>query len=214
MLCYEVVAAWLNPFLQRLTHIMIRWLIATNYPNKNNYAARLLFKMWAWKEIAKSYRTDVSKNLRNPAVFSLFFLTSPRRLPHFFICQAAQLLALSPPAQDPLDFFPAKELCTVPKPRLLTSARPFPFLSLQLAPVPPTPALPSNLHISVHSASSINPFRAVVDSSASFGLQFIYQSSLFVKGKIILKYNNISVSVCHLHFCFSAQADWQLLHYC
>lgn len=43
------------------------------------------------------------------------------------ICQAAQFLALSPPAQDPLDFSPAKELCTVPQPRLLTSARLFPF---------------------------------------------------------------------------------------
>lgn len=180
MLCYEVVAAWLNPFLQRLTHIMIRWLIATNYPNKNNYAARLLFKTWARKEMAKSYRTDVCVGLLPFPSFSSPHLAA---FLIFFICQAAQLLALSPPAQDPLDFFPAKELCTVPKPRLLTSARPFPFLSLQLAPFPPTPALSSNLHISAHSASSINPLRAVVDSSASFGAP-VYLSIKFICQKV------------------------------
>lgn len=51
--------------------------------------------------------------MSSPAVSSLFLLASPRCLPHFLpvICQAAQLLALSPAAQDPLDFSsPAKEL--------------------------------------------------------------------------------------------------------
>lgn len=53
----------------------------------------------------------------------VFSLSSPHCLPHFSVIrQAAQLLALSPPAQDPLDFSPAKELYTVPQPRLLTCA--------------------------------------------------------------------------------------------
>lgn len=82
-----------------------------------------------------------SKTLNKPASASAYFwiyriggaAPSPylASFPYSFslsvICQAAQFLALSPPAQDPLDFSPAKELCTVPQ---LSSASLFPFLSL------------------------------------------------------------------------------------
>lgn len=111
-----------------------------------------------------------SKNLKKPCcLFSLSpHLTSP---PSSFslsvICQAAQLLALSPPAQDPLDFFPTKELCTVPKPRLLKSARPFPFLSLHSF-LPRLLFPPISTSLCSHCIQPLSLFRAAIDSSASF----------------------------------------------
>lgn len=155
--------------------------------------------------MAKSYRTDVCVGLLPFPSFSSPHLAA---FLIFFICQAAQLLALSPPAQDPLDFFPAKELCTVPKPGLLTSARPFPFLSLQLTPFPPTPALSSNLlhlcALGVFNQPSPRCRRFIcIFRGSGLSINQVYLS----KGAIIAKYNNISVSVCHFHFCFSAQAD-------
>lgn len=65
------------------------------------------------------------KVFENPGSWSfIVLLTSPPSSVLFtVICQAARFLALSPPAQDRLDFFPAKELCTVPPPRCLASAR-------------------------------------------------------------------------------------------
>lgn len=67
-------------------------------------------------------------------LFSLspYLTSSPSSFFLSVICQAAQFLAFSPPAQDSLDFSPAKELCTVPQ---LSSVSLFLFLSLYPTPL-------------------------------------------------------------------------------
>lgn len=84
-------------------------------------------RVYSWVRNLKEFEKPCCRFSLSPHLTSL-----PSSFSLSVICQAAQLLALSPPAQDPLDFSPAKELCTVPQPRLLTAARLFPFLSLKL----------------------------------------------------------------------------------
>lgn len=212
MLCYEVVAAWLNPFLQRLTHIMIRWLIATNYPNKNNYAARLLFKTWARKEIAKSYRTDVCVGLLSFPSFSsphlAAFLIS-------FHLSGSSVIGTLTTCSGPAGFLSCKRALHCAKAKAahicqaislsLPSARSFSSHACSFLQSPHLCALGVFNQPSPRCRRFICIFRG-----SGLSINQVYLS----KGAIIVKYNNISVSVCHFHFCFSAQADWRLLRHC
>lgn len=127
------------------------------------------------------------KNSRNPAGLlplspHLTSLPSSFSLP--VICQAAQLLALSPPAQDRLDFSPAKkkkkELCSMCHSQgLLTSARLFPFHYPSAQSFSPTLVLSAYLQISAYFFKNptsrsccrfICNFRSLVSLSVSVNL--------------------------------------------
>lgn len=148
-----------------------------------------------------------SKTQKPRCLFSL----SPRltSLPSSFslpvICQAAQLLALSPPAQDRLDFFSAKELCSVPKPRRLTSARPFPSHSLQLALLLPRllfPPISTSQHTRRLHSSPLHcrGFICIFQAPVNLSINFICQATIKVK------FYNLSVPVGRFLF-FSPPAD-------
>lgn len=116
--------------------------------------------------------------MSSPAVSSLFLLASPRCLPHFLpvICQAAQLLALSPAAQDPLDFSsPAKELLhrATAKVAHICQAVSLFYTSSSLLPL--HALLPPLISTSLCVLAVFNqPLCADVALSPSFSLRFYY----------------------------------------
>lgn len=146
-------------------------------------------KILSNQRLCGSIRGSVtSKNLRNPAVFSPFLLTSPRRLPHFRSLSSVRqlsywhshhLLRTRWISFLQKSFAPRHSQGCSHLPGHFPSS---PFSSLfssHTRSFPPISTSPRTRCL--QSTSSV---RAVVDSSACFRLQFICQSNLLVHGTI------------------------------